>query len=106
MDADQAAPSPPSGPTTGQPAAPDPAADAHKTPVKKPGWGQLSVRSKVPGYLFIDGKNTGKTTPARLKLAPGRHEVVVLLKESNVKITQQVDIKAGKRTTLRLKGVH
>lgn len=75
-------------------------APARPTPTN----GKLRVLSDTPGYIFIDGKNTGKTTPATIKLPVGVHQILIILKGSNSRIRHQVRIKPGKVITLRLKG--
>lgn len=94
------APKPVARPTPTPKPAPTPA------PAPKPAAptsGGLIVRSDVPGFVFIDGKNTGQTTPARFELSLGAHEVVVVLKKSNVQIRHSVTIKPGKTIALRFK---
>ncbi len=69
-----------------------------------PTHGTLSVTSDASGYLFVDGENTGKTTPVKMRLPVGEHEVVVLFKGSNLQVKQKVRIKPGKVIKIRLKG--
>jgi len=66
--------------------------------------GTLKVASDAAGYLFIDGKNTGKTTPVKIRLPVGPHDVVVLFKATNLQVKQRVVIKPGKVIKLRLRG--
>ncbi|MDX9722155.1 MAG: PEGA domain-containing protein [Myxococcota bacterium] len=48
----------------------------HKKPVS---YGSISVQSKPPGTLYIDGKNTGMTTPVRaLRVTAGYHDIKIL----------------------------
>lgn len=97
-------PTPPAGAVSGDPQ-PAPHPPTKKAlPAPTPTTGTLYVTSDAKGYVFIDGKNTGKTTPARLRLRVGDHTVVVLLKGTNTQIRQQVVIKPGKVIRLRLRG--
>jgi hypothetical protein len=62
------------------------------------------VLSDTPGYVFVNGRNTGKTTPVKLKLPAGTYDIGVLMKTTNVQVKHTVRIKAGKGIKLRLKG--
>ena len=98
------APTPPVAAPTPPVAAPTPPV-AEPPPVDVPDWGLLSIRSEVPGYVFVDGRNTGKVTPTQIKLPVGEHKVVIVLKGSNTQIKQTVQIRPGKKKTLRISGV-
>jgi hypothetical protein len=52
----------------------------------------------------VDGRNTGKTTPAVIKLPVGTHQIMVILKRSNARVKHKVRIKPGKVIRLRLRG--
>jgi hypothetical protein len=83
---------------------PKPAPKPKPKPKPKPTVGKLRVLSDAPGYIFIDGKNTGKSTPTTLTLPVGVHRILIVLKGSNSRIKHQVRIKPGKIIKLRLKG--
>src|SRR5262249_14817506 len=68
-----------------------------KPPVDKPaaGMGSLTLGSKPPCDIFIDGKATGQHTPQRdIKLSVGSHRITLLNNEFGIKETFKVDIKA------------
>ncbi len=67
-----------------------------------PTTGKLRVFSDTPGYIFVDGKNTGKTTPATMKLPVGVHQILIVFKGSNSRIRHRVSIKPGRVIKLRL----
>ena len=71
-------------------AAPNPLASARS--------GTLMLGSKPPCKIYIDGRNTGKTTPQRdLRLAPGKHKVTLRNAEHRIKLTFTVRIKPGQK---------
>jgi serine/threonine protein kinase len=74
-------------------------------PVAKPtsSMGTLRVLSDGPGYVFVDGRNTGKTTPTVLKLPVGTHQIMVILKGNNARVRQVVRIMPNKVIHLRLR---
>jgi len=82
------------------PAPPPPPPTPQKPPPKT---GRLLVVSDAPGYVFVDGRNTGKVTPATLALSTGAHEIVIVLKRTNQRIRHTVRVKAGKTVRLRLR---
>jgi hypothetical protein len=53
----------------------------------------LQVDSKPSAKLFVDGTDTGKKTPTKLTLAPGKHKITFSIGDD--KITYPVVIKAG-----------
>src|SRR5262249_19563009 len=73
-----------------------------KPPVDKPpvdhpagATGTLTLGSKPPCDIFIDGKATGQHTPQRdIKLSVGRHRITLMNNEFSIKETFNVDIKA------------
>ena len=100
-------PAPPA--TTPPPAAPSPPRETHKAPSEpapdKPdraeapaegkAQGVLTLGSKPPCDITIDGSPTGLHTPQKeLKLSVGRHRVVLTNTEFNIKDSFTVDIKA------------
>jgi outer membrane biosynthesis protein TonB len=66
--------------------------------------GKIRVLSDAPGFVFVDGKNTGKSTPALVELSAGPHTVIVVLKGTNTRITHRVKVKPGKIHRIRLRG--
>ncbi len=83
----------PSAPSCQQPDAFDPMNDA---PVCV-GNGVIKVASKPAARVFIDGVDTGKTTPATFKVSAGRHKVTFQVKAD--KYTFAVTVKAGETIT-------
>jgi len=77
-----------------------------KTEVKKPvddgtPRGYLAVTSKSPAKIFVDGLDTGLTTPITgqmLPLSPGKHKVTLVGRDDRA--TFPVVIKAGENTAL------
>ncbi|MCA9680491.1 MAG: PEGA domain-containing protein, partial [Myxococcales bacterium] len=60
------------------------------------GEGVLSLGSKPPCDIYIDGKSTGLKTPQReIKLSTGRHKVTLMNNEFGIKESFTVEIKAG-----------
>jgi len=66
--------------------------------------GSIHITSFAPGYVFVNGTNTGKITPVKLTLPPGVYDIVVVFKGSKLKVRQKIRLKAGKLVRLRLKG--
>ena len=60
--------------------------------------GTLKVQSKPPARIFIDGTDTGQTTPMVLSLAPGKHKVTYLVGDD--KFTFPTTIEIGKVTAI------
>jgi len=87
-------------PKAKSPAPPEPGPSAKAKPASS---GAVRIGSDVDGYVFVDGRHTGKSTPVLLRLPPGEHEISVVLKGNNTRLTQKVRVKAG--TTVRLKFV-
>jgi hypothetical protein len=59
----------------------------------------LSVQSSPEGAnIFLDGARTGKTTPARLAVAPGKH-TLMLSKEGYQDEAATADLRAGEPFT-------
>lgn len=70
--------------------APTPAA-----PHPKKTKGTLVVLAINTGDVLIDGKNTGKRTPAKIVLPAGPHTVVVVLRKSGLRLSRKVRVRAG-----------
>jgi hypothetical protein len=63
------------------------------------GEGILSIGSKPPCDIYIDGKATGLKTPQReIKLPAGHHKVTLMNNDFSIKESFGVDIKAGQPT--------
>lgn len=64
--------------------------------------GELTVRSQPWGYVYIDGRNTGKTTPASFPdLRVGVHKIVVKRDGFTCKEgEQEIRIEGGKETAI------
>jgi serine/threonine-protein kinase len=85
-------------------APPKPVTPAPKAKKAKKTTGKIRVLSDAPGFVFIDGRNTGKSTPALVELPAGPHTVIVVLKGTNTRITHRVKVKPGKIHRIRLRG--
>jgi len=58
--------------------------------------GTLMVGSKPPCKIFIDGKDTGLTTPQRaIKVAAGKHKVTLVNQQHKLKATATVSVAGG-----------
>lgn len=65
------------------------------------GHGSLMIGARPPCRIYVDGKDTGKTTPQRaLKLKAGKHKITLVNKEHGIKTTGTVVIEAGKTTKI------
>ena len=61
--------------------------------------GILRLGAKPPCRIFVDGRDTGETTPQpRLELEPGRHRITLVNDELGLKESFIVKIKAGETT--------
>ena len=79
-----------------------------KRPVKKPvtppplpppiakGPGYLWVGSKPWTKIFVDGKDSGLTTPRKIPLRPGRHKITLRNPRFNIDWSFKVVIRSGK----------
>ena len=94
-----------SAPSRVESASPEPAAPPRPAPMVPLASrnGTIVVQSSIPGFVFVDGQNTGKVTPTRLDLPVGKHEIVVLFKGSNTKIKQDAVVTPGGVLTLNVK---
>lgn len=95
----QSAAPPPAGST------PDASATSTATPspaTSAPTEGTLSVTSSVPGKVFIDGKDTGLTTPVvDLAVAVGTHTIQVVADDGRTQ-SAEFTIEAGGSLSLNL----
>lgn len=63
--------------------------------------GTISIGSKPPCKIYVDGRDTGFTTPKRnLELSPGSHRITFLNLEHGIKETFPVRIKPGESMPL------
>jgi hypothetical protein len=60
--------------------------------------GQVEIQSDPPANIFIDGKDTGKTTPVTLDLAPGKHKVTFVVGID--RFTYPVAVQAGQKQAI------
>lgn len=73
-------------------------------PAKGEPFGTLTVDSTPWGQLWIDGVDTGMTTPTQdLKLAPGSYRLRVVDPTSGQQAVSGVDVEAGKNAAVRLR---
>ena len=63
-----------------------------------PTKGYLQLGSKPSAKIFIDGADTGKKTPAKIAVSPGKHKISFVLGED--KYTYPVVTKAGETTSM------
>jgi serine/threonine protein kinase len=67
-------------------------------PIAK-GDGTLMIGSKPPCQIFVDGSDTGLTTPQRsMKLSAGKHRITLINNDNSIKESFAVDIKADETT--------
>lgn len=58
--------------------------------------GTLMIGSKPPCKIYIDGKNTGLTTPQRaIKVKAGKHKITLVNKQHGIRATATVIVRAG-----------
>ena len=62
--------------------------------------GKLSVTSNVPAMIYIDGRSTQMMTPKKFSVPAGPHKVTLLEPGSKKAKTQDVEIIAGKVTSV------
>jgi hypothetical protein len=73
---------------------------------KKPEQGYLVVYSTPYARIFVDGKDTKKTTPistrSRLALPPGKHTLTFVVRTAGMedRYTYSITIEAGKTTKI------
>jgi len=100
------APSPPVTRRPNIPALPAPKVakprPAPRSPRPHLSTGTLEVHCQRTAYVFVDDENVGRT-PIRVKLPPGKHQVVLVLKDTNTRVLHNVRITAGKRKRLRVR---
>jgi hypothetical protein len=66
-----------------------------KTAPKVGGQGTLTIGSKPPCEIYVDGTATGLHTPQKeMKLPAGKHRITLINNEFGIKETFVVDIKA------------
>ena len=74
-----------------------PAAEGGGAPAA-PEVGALRLQCNPPAMIMIDGKDTGQTTPAVVKVTPGKHKVTFVL--GGDRFTYPVEAKAGETATI------
>lgn len=62
--------------------------------------GKITVYSKPPGTIIIDGKNTGEKTPGTVESENGRHEVQVQYDGGEISEKKIVRVRDGSRIKL------
>ncbi len=83
--------------TLEEPSSSTPASSARPRPAAR--VATMSVESNPPGAeIYLDGAKTGKTTPARLAVAPGKH-TLMLSKEGFQDATTTTDLRSGEPFT-------
>jgi hypothetical protein len=68
--------------------------DPPKPPPVSNKSGTLLLNAKPPCKVYIDGRDTGQTTPLRTDLKAGRHKVTLINNEFNIRESFTVTIKA------------
>lgn len=83
-------------------AKPAPRAEPKPEEEKKEGAdpGKITVYSKPPGTIIIDGKNTGEKTPGTVESENGRHEVQVQYDGGEISEKKIVRVRDGSRIKL------
>lgn len=69
-----------------------------------PTQGTLAVRSHPLARVFLDGVDTGRSTPTELSVPPGSHVVKIINEERGFTREQAVEIGAGEEKALQLDG--
>ena len=78
-----------------------PAARDRPAPERRPSSGYLSLNAIPWARIFIDGRDTGKTTPAqRLGVSAGRHSVRLYAPSIDASRTRAVTVRAGQEVRL------
>jgi hypothetical protein len=62
--------------------------------------GKVSVTSSVPAMIYIDGRSTRMMTPQKIAVPAGKHTVTLLDPESKKAKTQDIEVVAGKSTSV------
>lgn len=71
---------------------------ADKVDTKLNGNGALSISSKQPREVWVDGRNSKRMTPLRVLLKPGKHKVTLFDKSKGTAKTFEVEIKPNVTT--------
>lgn len=78
-------------------------ASVQLTPVSAAsGEGTVQITSEPWGYVYVDGRETGKVTPVRLTLSAGPHEIRIENPELSWSEKRSVTVEAGKDSTVRV----
>jgi hypothetical protein len=62
--------------------------------------GRVTVYSKPPGKIMVDGKGTGEKTPGTVEVANGRHEIQVEYESGEISEKKIVRVRDGSRIKL------
>jgi hypothetical protein len=62
--------------------------------------GKITVYSKPPGTVLVDGTETGEKTPGSVELENGRHEVQVKYETGGISEKKIVRVRTGSRIKL------
>jgi hypothetical protein len=95
-------------PTTAVPV--DPPVASHNPDIEPPGPVEptsrrslLVVRTEPPTDVWVDGRLALPTTLAGMELKPGPHTVTLVNATLGIRLTQQVQLKSGRTTTINKK---
>lgn len=67
-----------------------------------PTQGSIAVRSHPLARVFLDGVDTGRSTPTELSVSPGTHVIKIVNEERGFSREQAVEIGAGEEKSLQL----
>jgi hypothetical protein len=67
---------------------------------KKKSPGKITVYSKPPGVIIVDGNNKGEKTPGSVELDNGRHEIQVEYESGSLSEKKIVRVRTGSRIKL------
>ncbi len=67
-----------------------------------PTQGSIAVRSHPLARVFLDGADTGRSTPTELAVSPGTHVVKIVNEERGFSREQAVEVGAGEEKSLQL----
>lgn len=83
-----------------QPSVPEPKRAENKEEDDEKGPGKVTVYSKPPGTIMIDGKKSSDKTPGTLEVENGRHEIQVEYDGGGVSEKKIVRVREGSRIKL------
>ncbi|MGE5184147.1 MAG: protein kinase domain-containing protein [Acidobacteriota bacterium] len=82
-----------------EPRPPEPKPDTKPAMADDPTKGYVQLASKPSAKIFIDGADTGKATPVRLPVSPGKHKVSFVVGDD--RYTYPVTVKAGETVPMQ-----